>query len=243
MPSSPLDDHGQPRETGFCWRSRADRGMNELIGICRGILADGVLVQEEAEFVLNWLRRSEPVRTSGCGQEIYRILMRALADGTMDSADEEQIIRAVHALIGGTPTKKGEPAESYSAQLPLDTPEPSVCIGGNSFCFTGKFEFGKRSDCEGAAERLGGTVHSTVRKGTTFLVIGTFGSRDWAHSSMGRKIEAAMELRKLHGLPRIISEELFVRCACAHTNAVLKSSAESSPSKPPAPDVVPSPAK
>jgi hypothetical protein len=31
---------------------------------------------------------------------------------------------------------------------------------------------------------------------TSFLVIGTFGSEDWAHSSFGRKIEKAMDLRR-----------------------------------------------
>jgi hypothetical protein len=58
--------------------------------------------------------------------------------------------------------------------------------------FTGKFAFGPRRVCEAAVEALGGRAGSSVTRVTNYLVIGTFGSRDWIHTSHGRKIEQAV---------------------------------------------------
>ena len=43
--------------------------MDELVGLVRGILADGALVIEEAQFLLDWLERNEPVRRACAGFE------------------------------------------------------------------------------------------------------------------------------------------------------------------------------
>lgn len=54
--------------------------------------------------------------------------------------------------------------------------------------FTGKFAYGTRADCEREVSDRGSLCELTVTRRTSFLVIGTFGSEDWAHSSYGRKI-------------------------------------------------------
>jgi hypothetical protein len=46
--------------------------------------------------------------------------------------------------------------------------------------------------------------HDKPQSATPFLVIGTLGSRDWAHTSFGRKIEAAIRCRPPL---RIVSEK------------------------------------
>ena len=38
-------------------------------------------------------------------------------------------------------------------------------------------------------------MESGITKATDFLVVGTFGSRDWAQTSFGRKIEKAVAYR------------------------------------------------
>ena len=45
----------------------------------------------------------------------------------------------------------------------------------------------------------------------TYLAIGHFASRDWVHTTFGRKIERAVEMRKRYGMPAIISEERLVK--------------------------------
>lgn len=57
-----------------------------------------------------------------------------------------------------------------------------------------------------ALEARQASAASSVSKKVNFLVIGEIGSQAWRHSSCGRKIEAAVELREA-GVPlRIISE-------------------------------------
>ena len=52
----------------------------------------------------------------------------------------------------------------------------------------------------------GALCESTVTRRTRYLVVGTFGSRDWVHSSFGRKIEKAVELEQA-GMPLSIVGE------------------------------------
>jgi NAD-dependent DNA ligase len=72
---------------------------------------------------------------------------------------------------------------------------------------TGKFVTGKRAFCEAAVERLGGWCDSRITRETDYLVIGTLASEAWMHTTHGRKIEAAVEM-KAQGHPiSIVAEE------------------------------------
>lgn len=57
-----------------------------------------------------------------------------------------------------------------------------------------------------AIEARAGISSATVSKRVNFLVIGEVGSQAWRHSSYGRKIEAAIDLRESGTPIRIISE-------------------------------------
>src|SRR5258708_2121395 len=105
--------------------------MDELIGIVRGVLADGVLVVEEARFLIDWLNRNEPVRRSFFGKKLYDALYRALADGVLDADEEDVLVGLLLSFIGGTP--RGGNDLSYSTTLPLDQPPPKIEFLGQSF--------------------------------------------------------------------------------------------------------------
>jgi len=49
-----LDRDGQSLTQAFNWDRHLDRGMNELIGITRGVLVDGSFVIDEAKSLLDW---------------------------------------------------------------------------------------------------------------------------------------------------------------------------------------------
>ena len=63
------------------------------------------------------------------------------------------------------------------------------------YVFTGRFAYGTRADCEREATERGSACASNVTRRTSFLVVGTFGSRDWKFSPFGNKILRAVELR------------------------------------------------
>ena len=79
------------------------------------------------------------------------------------------------------------------------------------FVLTGRFAFGPRRDCERQVLNRGGECDPNITKRTNYVVIGTFGSRDWAHTSFGRKIEKAVAYRQ-SGLPlSLLCEDHWAR--------------------------------
>ena len=67
---------------------------------------------------------------------------------------------------------------------------------------------GPRRDCEREVEKRGGMCAGNITKRTSFLVIGTFGSRDWVHTAFGRKFEKAVSYREAGVVPlRIVAED------------------------------------
>ena len=91
----------------------------------------------------------------------------------------------------------------------LDDPSPEIIFEGCSFCFTGIFVFGDgdRNQCKAAVRARGGYSYERPNRDLNYLVIGTFAEPTWSHSTYGRKIETALELRSRGGGCKIISEE------------------------------------
>jgi len=204
MMSDELDSNGQPLQVGFNWNRRKDSRTDELIGLCRGVLADGVLVQQEAEYVLDWLTRNPPVLKSYLGRELEEGLRTALADGVLAPDEEERLVDLLLKIVGGTPRESAD--ASFSSDLPLDQPPPVIVFNQRVFTFTGKFRFGSRDACEEAIMRLGAETRRQPTRDTHYLVIGEIGSRDWIHSCMGRKIESAIKLRESGSMIKIVGE-------------------------------------
>jgi hypothetical protein len=202
--SDQLDPDGQPLELGFNWNRRMDSRTDELIGLCRGVLADGVLVQREAEYVLDWLTRNPPVLKTYLGRELEKGLTTALSDGELSPDEEERVVDLLLKVVGGTPQKSRD--ASFSSDLPLDQPPPVINFHQRVFSFTGKFHFGSRDACEDAVLQLGAEIRRQPTRDTHYLVIGEIGSRDWIHSCMGRKIESAIRLRESGCAIKLVGE-------------------------------------
>jgi NAD-dependent DNA ligase len=89
---------------------------------------------------------------------------------------------------------------------PFDDPLPDVSVAGTTFCFTGKFSFGSRSECQQAVATRQGSFTDRVTTKTDVLVIGSDANPSWANDAYGNKIEAAMVFRIQRGKPHIIPE-------------------------------------
>lgn len=101
-------------------------------------------------------------------------------------------------------------AEVLKDGSPFDDPLPKVAIAGTSFCFTAKFQFGSRKECEAAVISRGGTTTDGITSKTDVLVIGDMPNPNWSHGSYGNKIFDAMIL-KLHQHKPLIIPELYWR--------------------------------
>src|SRR5580658_3369851 len=101
-----MNNDGQPVEQGFNWARRRERGIDELIGVCRGVMADGVLVYEEAKFLLDWLERNQPVLRSDAGKCLYEPLKEIVERGKLSPNGETRVVDIIMKIIGGTPRSK-----------------------------------------------------------------------------------------------------------------------------------------
>lgn len=200
-----LDGQGQPLNRFYRSAAVEARQVDELIGLVKGVLADGIICQGEIEFLLKWLEANRSVRNEWPACALYPRIAAALADGHVDAEEEAELMSLLLATVGGIKLP-AEGATSASTQLPLCDPPPDVMFDGMAFCFTGKFAAGTRSWCETQVSSRGGTALGSINKKLNFLVIGDIGSRDWLHSTHGTKIKKAIEYRDA-GVPlHIISE-------------------------------------
>ena len=181
-----------------------DYQISALLGLCRGLIADGKIDQGEADTLHAWLRAHEATIDNPVMLEFRKKLEPFMKRKTVDGESSERLLRLLSGLVGG----KTEVGECLGATtLWLDDPLPEVVFEGRRFCLTGKFFHGKRGQCEGEVRNRGGICQSSPGKTTDYLVIGSYAEGTWIQSAYGRKIEKAVALRA-DGLPiRIISEE------------------------------------
>jgi len=201
------DEHGQAPSERINRLQRSQREVDELIGICKGLASDGVVNQGEAQFLHDWLKLSSEARDEWPGDLLFLRLESMLRDGRLDDREGRELLQFLVKASGGDATRVN--AASLSAGLPLSTPQPKLEFPERKYCFTGRFVFGTREKCEAEVLSRGGDVLNGVDKGLDYLVIGVIGSRDWIHSSFGRKIEKAVRLQRAGLQLAIVSEEHF----------------------------------
>ena len=195
--STPNDADGQPVQMFKAnLAHNVSKAIDQLSGICAGILADGVVSEQEAQFFANWVRKFGPLTHAWPLTDILARVERIFADGVCDDEEREELTVVMKALCGYS--ENDAFAETYSTILPLDLPLPDpVVFADRIFTITGKFAFGTRRKVMEAIESRGGKPSDTAPTGeSNYLVIGIFASRDWANTNYGRKIERAVELRK-----------------------------------------------
>lgn len=179
------------------------RQIDELIGLARGLCADGLLNQLEVEFLQSWLAVNEGIVDNPIVSTLYDRVTTCLEDGFLDDGEHADLFSALTHFSANN-LETGELLKATT--LPLCDPPPTIAFDGSQFCFTGIFNFGARSQCAKAVEERGGTCGSLTKK-TDYLVIGVYATESWKHSSFGNKIIKATEMRD-DGLPiSIVSEE------------------------------------
>lgn len=205
QPSAPVDQHKQPLIRKLNSARLNDRKIDELLGLCKGVVSDGVVTQGEAEFLKEWMLANREIADHWPGNVLFARIMEMLEDQVLDEEEQRELLETLHQIIGKDPMTLGQ--SNSPTSLPLCSPAPTIYIPGMLFCFTGKFVTGSRKQVEGLVASRGAVIKPHPTQETNYLVIGSVGSTDWIHSTHGRKIEKAVDL-KAKGFPiAIVSEE------------------------------------
>lgn len=191
----------------FSGKRLSDRQIDELIGLSRGLIADGNVNHSEVEFLQTWLAANMEVVENPIINLLYRRVSEIMADGFADADECSDLFDALHAFVDGD-IAPGELLKPSS--LPLCKPAPEIRFEGQRYCFTGTFTYGGRKECESAAQSRGATVGG-IAQSTNVLVIGSYATEAWKHSSFGNKIMQAVEWRDKGHPISIVSEDHWVR--------------------------------
>lgn len=213
---SKLDSHGQPVLRTVSTHRLTHRTVDELIGVCKGIVADGVLHDDEIKYLANWLEWSRDIIEVWPASVLAERVKRMLSNGVIDEVEKNELFNLLQEIVGCKTAdelidkRTGEVIENIShlsTSLPLDKPTPTIVFAGKHFCFTGRFLYGSRTRCETEVLKRGGLIQNMPSGMTDYLIIGLLGSTDWKHSTYGAKIQKAVDLKGAAGKIAIISEE------------------------------------
>lgn len=182
-----------------------EKRLAELIGICRGVIADGVVAPEEAVFLRDWLAKHQSLLDCWPADVISKRLEQVFEDGRVDEQEQEDLLVLLRMITSEDPPVNE--ATAKAVPLPVTMPEPQVEFLGKHFCLTGRFVYGPHSYCKQAIARRGGKVDARPGLRTDYLVIGGLSLSDWQHSPDARKIYKAVQQQKEGQLISVVSEE------------------------------------
>ena len=125
----------------FNRKSIDDRQIDTLIGISKGLVADGKVDQVESEFLLSWLIQSRQCSDNPIIINLLKRVESMLEDGVLDSDESAELLSILNKLTG-EPSEVGELAKTTS--LPINDPMPDIIFKDMAFLFTGTCAYGTR---------------------------------------------------------------------------------------------------
>ncbi len=182
------------------------RQVDVLIGLSKGLSADGVINQLEAEFLQTWLVQSHSVLNNPIIANLLTKVDAMLIDGVLDGEEAQELL-ALLGKFNGDESVLGELAHTMSS--PLNDPAPAVIFSNKKFALTGQFIFGTRTQCKAQIESLGGIYHPAVTQKLDYLILGKYVTDSWRHETFGAKIEKAVSIRDDKCKPLIIISEQY----------------------------------
>lgn len=203
------------RVTGECdFYDDVTSSIQYLHGLIHGVLADGILTDQEIHELRDWLEENDFLKGTYPFEELYSLVCAVLADGII--ADEER------ELLAAFMSEQIEFKDSYNLNAAdyaalrskyslqgICSVCPDIVFSGKTFVVTGESYRATRREIVSLIEAHGGKCRSTVTKNTDYLIVGNAGNPCWAFACYGRKIEEAIALRKAGVLVQIVNETDF----------------------------------
>ena len=169
------------------------RSTQVLDGIIIGVLADGVLQDQEIHMLQTWLMENEDILSVWPGNMLSSRISTVLADGKIDDDERLHLVNTLQEIRHIDFSETGAAAPENTG-LPFDE-HIKVELKGKKVCHTGEFLYGTRKACEQLTSNAGGIPISSVSLQMRYLVVGTNVSPHWISESYGRKIQQALDWR------------------------------------------------
>lgn len=195
-------------QAGESRTEKAEKSVWKLLGICKGIMADGVVNLKEANFLKSWVDANPEGAALWPANVLHQRLNRIFEDGRMDAVEQEELAALLGKLTGQKP--RVSEAGQKAARIDFDHPEPSIDFHGQQFWLAGNFAYGTKAFCEGAVVARGGECQSKPDEETDYLVVGSLALDKGGKESPLALIQQVMDAKRKRGLETaIVSEETW----------------------------------
>lgn len=97
-------------------------------------------------------------------------------------------------------------------KITLNSTTETVQVKGKSFCLTGDFKYGQKTDVELFILARGGQIVTNITRQLDYLIIGAYGSPLWAYGNYGTKVKKVLEHRRDGYAIEIMLEVDFFSC-------------------------------
>jgi NAD-dependent DNA ligase len=167
-------------------------GIQQLMGVLSGVLADRGVNEMELAAMTSWLQSWSHLRGLWPYDECNAVVTAAV-NGFLLPQHVEQL-RALEAEfpIAGHATDPDIPLLVGG----MCAVNPQVVFNGKTFVFTGTSRRAPRTRLAALVLSLGGVDEPNVTASSDYLVVCDAGSEFWAFSCYGRKVETAYQQRR-----------------------------------------------
>ena len=148
-----------------------------LQGILEGIACDKKIVIEEIENLKIWLIKNDYLSGVYPYDKVLLIVNKVLEDGILTENEKEELALGFNEILN-----------------PICSNNKSIKLNGKTFCLTGDFKNGTKSEIKQKLENLGAIEKSGVSTKLDYLFVGGLESDTWKYGNIGGKIAKAQEL-------------------------------------------------
>lgn len=170
--------------------------MQQLQGFLGGILADGIITEDELGALSAWIDEHEHLKSCWPYDELESIIAYVMKDGKMDAQEHEALLQFFGEFTRSASRKAVGAIDRESTVSGVCATCPEIEFPENLFCLTGTSERGPRTYVGEVIERCGGKFHNRIVDQTKYLVVGAKGNPCWAFACYGRKVEDAADRRR-----------------------------------------------
>ncbi|MGB3386112.1 MAG: BRCT domain-containing protein [Marinomonas sp.] len=178
--------------------------INEFLGLISGIIADDVINKDEFTYLVQWIKEHEDLVDDVVVRGVVIKLIEFSELESIRESDKEKLLDFLKKVAGvrfiDTGSVDVHPIGGIADEI------KSMDHEGAKICFTGVFDTGSRKEIEAIAHDLGAITRKDPSQSIDYVVIGSKVSPDWKNTSLGRKIQKAVEFREA-GFPVVILTE------------------------------------
>lgn len=184
-----------------------DDRIDYIMGFLRGISADGNVGLEECARLKQLLSANPQMRKVFPSSLLFEWL-DSMPEGSVSNGNLAGSFASVCRMVGANFVEDG--FNPGMQRIVFDDDVPSQ-VAGKKVCFVGLFLSDRRRVLEERAAMAGCAVRRSVEDEPDIVVVGDYSDKSWTSMDVGRKIHAAIDLKKRGHPVRIVSEGKWIK--------------------------------